>query len=295
MTTVRMIPIDKIHVLNPRARGRAKFKEIVGNISKLGLKKPITVSLRGGEEEAYDLVCGQGRVEAYQALGQKEVPAIVIDVPREDRFIMSLVENIARRKHTTMEFVREIALLKERGYSVAEIANKVDMTEKYVRDLLRLHKHGEERLITVITAAEKGQIPINVAVMIAQSDDAAVQRGLTEAYESGQLKGRALLKARALVEERKNRGKTMRTRHGRGDRRKVSADELVKAYKRETQRQQLTVKKARICEERLLFVTSTLKELFADEGFVNLLRAEHIDTLPKYLAEQIGVKGVRGS
>jgi ParB family chromosome partitioning protein len=288
MTTVRMIPIDKVHILNPRARGKAKFKEIVSNISKLGLKKPITVSVRGGDAEGYDLVCGQGRLEAFQALGQKEVPAIVIDVPREDRYIMSLVENIARRKHTTMEFVREIAALKDRGYSVADIAVKVDMTEKYVRDLLRLHKHGEERLIV---AAEKGQIPINVAVMIAQSDDAAVQRGLTEAYESGQLKGRALLKARSLIEERKSRGKMMRTRNGRAERRKVSTEDLVKAYKRETQRQQLLVKKARICEERLLFVTSTLKELFADEGFVNLLRAEQLDILPKYLAQQIGVKG----
>jgi ParB family chromosome partitioning protein len=75
MTTVRMIPIDKVHVLNPRSRGRAKFKEIVSNISKIGLKKPIMVSVRGGDEEGYDLVCGQGRLEAFQALGQNEVPA----------------------------------------------------------------------------------------------------------------------------------------------------------------------------------------------------------------------------
>ncbi|HEY3821850.1 MAG TPA: plasmid partitioning protein RepB C-terminal domain-containing protein [Polyangiaceae bacterium] len=287
MTTVRMIPIDKVHILNPRARGKAKFKEIVANISKVGLRKPITVSVRGRDDDSYDLVCGQGRLEAYQALGQTEVPALVIDVPREDRFIMSLVENIARRKHTTMEFVREIAAMRERGDSVTDIATKVDMTEKYVRDLLRLHKNGEERLIK---AAEKGLIPIAVAVMIAQSDDADVQRGLTEAYESGQLRGRALLKARALIEERRARGKTMRG-GSRRERPKVSTEDLVKGYRRETQRQQLLVKKARICEERLLFVTSTLKQLLADEDFINLLRAERLDALPKYLAEHIGVKG----
>ncbi len=287
MTAVKMIPIDKIHILNPRARGKAKFKEILANISKDGLRKPITVSVRGRDEDSYDLVCGQGRLEAYQALGQTEVPALVIDVPREDRFIMSLVENIARRKHTTMEFVREIAAMRERGDSVADIATKVDLTEKYVRDLLRLHKSGEERLIK---AAEKGLIPINVAVMIAQSDDADVQRGLTEAYESGQLRGRALLKARALIEERRARGKTMRG-GGRRERSKVSTEDLVKGYRRETQRQQLLVKKARICEERLLFVTSTLKQLLADEDFINLLRAEQLNALPKYLAEHIGVKG----
>jgi ParB family transcriptional regulator, chromosome partitioning protein len=286
MTTVRMISVEKIHILNPRARGKAKFKEIVANISKVGLKKPITVSLRTGKDDSYDLVAGQGRLEAYQALGQTEVPAIVIDVPREDRFIMSLVENIARRKPRTMEFVREIAAMRDRGESVADIAAKVDLTEKYVRDLLRLHKNGEERLIL---AAEKGQIPINVAVMIAQADDADVQRGLTEAYESGQLRGRALLRARTLIEERRARGKIM-GKGGRRERTKVSTEDLVKNYRRETQRQQIFVKKARICEERLQFVLGTLKQLFAEEDFVNLLRAERLHEVPKYIAEQIGVK-----
>jgi ParB family chromosome partitioning protein len=285
MTTVQMIPIDKIHILNPRARGKAKFKEIIANISKLGLKKPITVSRRQSSDESYDLVAGQGRLEAYQALGQTEVPAIVIDVPREDRFIMSLVENAARRKPRTMEFVREIAAMRERGDTVAEIASKVDLVDKYVRDLLRLHKNGEERLII---AVEKGQIPISVAILISQAEDADVQHGLTEAYETGQLRGRALLKARTLLEERRTRGRTMRRASAREP--GASADELVKTYRRETQRQQLMVKKARVCEERLLFVTSSLKRLFTDEDFVNLLRAERLDALPKYLAEQVGVK-----
>ena len=42
---------------------------------QLGLKRPITVS-RGMLRTAasYDLVCGQGRLEAYQALGQQRDP-----------------------------------------------------------------------------------------------------------------------------------------------------------------------------------------------------------------------------
>lgn len=75
---VRMIPVDRINVLNPRDRGRHKFTQIVGNIARLGLKKPITVTQAGGinGESRYDLVCGQGRLEAYIALGQPEIPAL---------------------------------------------------------------------------------------------------------------------------------------------------------------------------------------------------------------------------
>ena len=70
---VEMIPIDQITVVNPRVRNKKGFKEIVDNIAQIGLKKPITVSRRaeaGGP--FYDLVCGQGRLEAYKVLGDRK-------------------------------------------------------------------------------------------------------------------------------------------------------------------------------------------------------------------------------
>jgi ParB family chromosome partitioning protein len=39
--------------------------------------------------------------------------------------------------------------------------------------------------------------------------------------------------------------------------------------------------------QRLLLVVQGLKKLLVDDNFVNLLRAEGLDTLPKYLAERI--------
>ena len=38
---------------------------------------------------------------------------------------MSLVENLARRHPGSLELVREIGVLKDRGYSNAEIARKI--------------------------------------------------------------------------------------------------------------------------------------------------------------------------
>ncbi len=92
-----MIPIDRIRILNPRHRDPKKFQAIVQSIKNLGLKKPIQVSVRTADEAegpGYDLVCGQGRIQAFIALGHKEIPAIVIDVSKEERLIRSLVENI---------------------------------------------------------------------------------------------------------------------------------------------------------------------------------------------------------
>ena len=85
---VKMIPIDQINVLNPRSRGRAKFQQIVRNIEHLGLKKPICVALHPGQNgtPSYDLVCGQGRIEAetssiLQVTNRKTLPLPGVVVP----------------------------------------------------------------------------------------------------------------------------------------------------------------------------------------------------------------------
>ena len=116
---VIMIPIAEIHILNPRHRDQKKFEVIVNSIKTLGLKMPITVSLRAENEPAglkYDLVCGQGRMEAFIALGHLEIPAIVVEITKEERLIRSLVENIARRYPATMDLIREIERLRADGY-----------------------------------------------------------------------------------------------------------------------------------------------------------------------------------
>jgi ParB family chromosome partitioning protein len=282
MSTVQMIPISQIRVLNARVRNKAKFREIVANISKLGLKKPITVSRRGDGEDGYDLVCGQGRLEAFQRLGQLEVPAVVIDVPIEDRYIMSLVENLARRNHRTIEMARELLKLKERGYTIVQIAEKVDLSTKYVSDLLNLVENGENRLVH---AVERHEIPISVATQIATLDDDALQHSLAEAYQSGELRGRAFMKARRLVELRRAHGKSVRGPRGVRKPQPANVDDLLRTYRRETQRQQLLVKKASVCDRQLRFIKSALKDLFSDSDFVSILGSEHLDELPKQLAD----------
>jgi len=65
----------------------------------------------------------------------------------------------------------------------------------------------------------------------------------------------------------------------------------VRVYQRETQRQASLVKKARICEQRLLFLTSSLRSLLEEETFVNLLRAESLDKMPEQVAASVSRRG----
>lgn len=284
---MRMIPIDRIDVLNPRERNKGVFDEIVGNIKAIGLKKPITVTPRDGPDgtERYLLICGEGRMKAFRALGEKTIPALVVAVSDESAYIMSLAENIARRQYRPLELLAGIEQLRDQGYDKKVIAQKTGLTVEYVQGILLLLKNGEERLLV---AVEKGRIPLNAALTIvgAGDDDRAVQAALQDAYETGKLRGNRLLQARRVIERRQTLGRSV----ARGTPRKlqdVTTSSLVRTYQKEVERQKQMVKKAEIAQQRLLFVVGAMRELLADENFTTLLRAEGLDSLPKYLAERV--------
>jgi len=288
---MRMIQIDLIDILNSRDRNKKVFDEIVANINAIGLKKPITVTPRTGTNgtERYLLICGEGRMKALRSLGENIIPALVVDVSDENALIMSLTENIARRHYRPLESLAGIEQLRDQGYDKKIIAEKTGLCVEYVAGILTLLKKGEERLLV---AVEMGRIPLNAALSIvgAGDDDKAIQEALQDAYETGKLRGKQLIQARRVIERRQNLGPSI----ARGTPRKVenvTPSSLVRVYQKEVDRQKQIVKKAEIVQQRLLFVVGALRELFTDENFTTLLRAEGLDSLPKFLAERVWSNG----
>ena len=284
---IRMVHVDSITILNPRLRNKRVFQELVNSIAHLGLKKPITVSQRPGKTR-YDLVCGQGRLEAFIALGQTEIPAIVIEAPEEDCYLMSLVENLARRQHTPLELIHAIDDLKKRGYSHQEIASKVDFTTEYVASICYLLEHGEEKLLN---AVERGIIPHTIAMEIARAKEGDVQRALAQAYEEKTIPGNQVLAIRQIIEQRNTSGKGLHRANGRArpSSKPVTSESLIRAFQKETERQKLLVKRASLARSRLLFVTNALRRLLTDEHFMALMRAEGMNTVPQPLMERLGL------
>ena len=268
---IKMIPIESIRILNPRYRDQKKFQAIIQSIKNLGLKKPIKVSLRTaqeGDEPGYDLVAGQGRIEACQALGFKEIAAIIVSVSKGDRLLMSLAENMARRFPSPMDMVAEIQRLKGEGYSNVVIGEKLDI----------------DHTLVGVEAAMQNKIPIGVAIDIAKTDGAEGQKELLKAYEAGQLNQFSIRTLKRLMEQRRVLGK----KPCRGPKKPtgVTADGFVSAYQREIQRQKSFIRKAQVFDAKLVFLISAFQQLMKDENFTNLLKAEGLLTMPKYLADK---------
>ncbi|MGE4278651.1 MAG: plasmid partitioning protein RepB C-terminal domain-containing protein [Magnetospirillum sp.] len=281
---IRTIPIDRIRVMNPRSRAQKIFAGLVESIATVGLKRPITVTETNGEDgPRYHLVCGQGRVEAFQVLGETEIPAIVVEASEADLYLISLIENLARRKHSNRDLLTAVRVLEERGYSGVAIAEKTGLDPSYIHGILTLLKAGEERLIA---AVEKGWLPMTVATEIAKNDDADVQVAMMQAYESGLLRGEQFMKVRQLIDRRRFTGKGYGQWNHKVDK-QMTPRRLLQTYQTEVRRQQVLVKKAEINDQRLLFVVTALRKLLADEHFRTLLRAEGIGDMPKALADRL--------
>ena len=279
-----LVPVEEVHILNPRVRNQVIAEEIRRNIRAVGLKRPITVTLSTDPKtgKKYDLVCGQGRLEAFMDAGEAEIPAIVIDADKENAHIMSLVENIARRNNNPMELLHGIRYLKAQGYDDTEIADKTGLGRDWIRGIIKLLDNGEERLVS---AVEKGRMPLYIALKIATEDEAAIQVALTEAYETGQLVGGKLIAVQKLFNRRNHFGKKMSSPPK--SRKAPSVEELNALYTNDIKRKKRLMAKAEQLRQILAYTSAALNKVLHDEHFTNQLKAEGMNDIPRQLAEKL--------
>lgn len=279
--TIMLISVEEIHILNPRVRNQVIAEEIRQNIRTVGLKRPITVTPRKDQKNGkkYDLVCGQGRLEAYIATGEQKIPAIVRAVNEEDAHIMSLVENIARRNSNALELLQSIKYLKNQGYEDEVIAEKTNLGRDYIRGIIRLLEQGEEYLVG---AVEKGRIPLYHALKIATEDDADVQRALAEAYEAGTLSGKKLVLAQKIISRRKHYGKGLSASHREKSR--FSAEDIIAAYEKGAQEKKQLLAQSNYIKQILAYTSVALRQMLNDVHFANQLKAVGMHDIPQQVA-----------
>ena len=279
---VALIPIEDIHILNPRVRNQIIAEEIRQNIRSVGLKRPITVAPRKDAKNGkkYDLVCGQGRIEAFIAAGVTEIPAIVREVSEEDAHLMSLVENIARRNSSALELLQSIKYLKGQGYADDAIAAKTNLGKDYIRGIIRLLEEGEEYLVN---AVEKGRIPLYQALNIAAEDDAAVQTALTEAYESGALTGKKLVIVQKIISRRKHYGKGLSAPPR--EKAILSAEDLIAAYENGAREKKRLLAQSNYIKDVLDYTAMALRQLLNDVHFTNQLKAVGMNEIPLHVTD----------
>lgn len=285
-----LLPVDRIVVLNSRDREEERFGENVKSIQNVGLLKPVLVNARfHAETGAYELVCGEGRLLAHKRLGKPEIAAEVIDCDRKEAYLLSLIENIARVPAETMWFAREVKRLSDAGMSLPEISRIVGKNEAQVAGYVGLVERGEERLLRGV---EQGVFSITFALQVAESDQAETQNLLMDAFDSGLVTSANLRRVRRIINGRMNHPGIER-KASPADPGSPSGEYTVEELKRDLARnyreKKSFVREASLKEGRVFSLIEGLKELRANEAFMDLLKAEGLSEMPALQGPYNGV------
>ena len=271
-----MIPVDKIKVINSRKRDEQQFALNVQSIDVNGQLKDIRVNdkflARSG---FYELICGEGRLIAHQRLGRSHIRAEIVTCTRKQAYLESLVENLARSRPGTMEFARELKQLHDEDWDYDQIAQIACRTPEYIRQYIRLIENGEERLIKGV---EQGVFPISFAILVASSDESAIQNVLMDAFDRGIVNCQNFAKARAIINSRLDR------RHrgdGKGQTGNYTVATLTSDIANTTQAKESYVREAQDKETRLFALLDGLTKLWHDTELSKMLAAEGLGDHPE--------------
>lgn len=139
-TSYVMLRTDQIRPgrFQPRsAMSETKLEELKASIKHSGVIEPIVV--RPVAHGTYEVVAGERRLRASQALGIQEVPALIKTLSDKEALEFSIVENIQREELNPLEEAKGYErLLSEFGYTQEEIASSVGKDRATIANLLRV-------------------------------------------------------------------------------------------------------------------------------------------------------------
>lgn len=113
----------------------AELEELAESIGEHGLLQPIKVRPNNGK---YELIYGHRRLAAMRMLNWVECEALVAGVSDEDSLNQSIAENLQRQDLDVIDEAKSYQLLRNRGYTINEIARIVKKPQGRISNRLSI-------------------------------------------------------------------------------------------------------------------------------------------------------------
>ncbi|WP_176139266.1 ParB/RepB/Spo0J family partition protein [Streptococcus sp. 1453] len=115
---------------------REKLDELAQSIKENGIIQPIIV--RQSPVIGYEILAGERRYLASLLAGLTSIPAVVKQLSDQEMMVQSIIENLQRENLNPIEEARAYESLVEKGFTHAEIANKMGKSRPYISNSIRL-------------------------------------------------------------------------------------------------------------------------------------------------------------
>ena len=133
---IRISDIQKNPYQPRKEFSEEKIKELAQSIKENGLIQPIIV--RQSPVIGYEILAGERRYRASIEAGLSEVPVIIKKLSDQDMMVHSIIENLQREDLNPIEEAKAYQSLIDKGYTHADIAEKMGKSRPYITNLVRL-------------------------------------------------------------------------------------------------------------------------------------------------------------
>jgi len=197
---VRIVPLDKIepNPQNPRmAINQEALEELAASIREHGVLQPVLV--RPLEDGRFELIAGERRWRASKIAEQAAIPAIVEDIDDDTALEIAIIENLQREDISPLdEAVMYDRMVREHGYSIRKLAEKLGKDKGYLENRLRLADAPPE--IRELVSLRKDTL--SHAYELMKVEDPKKRKRLAEQVARNEL---SLVKLREKIEGRRPR------------------------------------------------------------------------------------------
>ena len=134
------IKFIKTNPFQPRTNiGKKELQELSDSIKTYGLIQPITV--RKHNDEKYELISGERRLQASILAGLKTIPVFIKNIHNHQMREVALVENIQRQDLDPIEIALSLdQLINESNIKQDELAKKIGKSRSTISNYIRLLK-----------------------------------------------------------------------------------------------------------------------------------------------------------
>jgi ParB family transcriptional regulator, chromosome partitioning protein len=197
---VRLIGVDRItpNPEQPRlAMDQATLDELTASVREHGVLQPILVRpLDGG---SFQLIAGERRWRATMAAGLATIPALVEEIDDDTALEISIIENLQREDLSPLdEAAMYDRMVREHGYSVRKLAQKLGKDKGYLENRLRLADAPDD--VRELVSLRKDTL--SHAYELMKVEDPKKRKRLATQVANGQL---TLIKLRERIEGRRAR------------------------------------------------------------------------------------------
>ncbi len=131
---------------------KEKLDELAQSIKENGVIQPIIV--RQSPVIGYEILAGERRYRASLLAGLRSIPAVVKQLSDQEMMVQSIIENLQRENLNPIEEARAYESLVEKGFTHAEIADKMGKSRPYISNSIRLLSLPEQ----IISEVENGKL-----------------------------------------------------------------------------------------------------------------------------------------